>query len=333
MLAPVHTIVGWRNPELNATQRNTISIPYTSRDFPSGILPDQENLQTTWSELIWAALTVGRPSTAYVFAHGEASFFEAMFRLSLVQMALEQDPLTGTLQRTDAFRSLDLTEKGAVSYFLGMAVCKLFASRLLNIAWLLHLDVFRDQLNPAILRGRSRPDLVGHDDNDEWHAFECKGRSSVPSEAVRRKAKEQAQRLVRVNSTKCVLHVAAISYFQRDALRFHWRDPEPKGAEALEPINVRLPENALRHYYAPALALAMVGEEIKLTDAQTDADVKVEIHDAIRALIQAGMWSDIRMRSRELRPDLEEAGFRPDGLKIVAGESWGWKREMTTPDV
>ena len=214
-----------------------------------------------------------------------------------------------------------------------MAVCKLFASRLLNIAWLLHLDVFREQLNAAILRGHSRPDLVGQDDNDEWHAFECKGRSSVPSAAVRRKAKEQAQRLVSVDSTKCSLHVGAISYFQREALRFHWRDPEPKATETLKPIDLKLPENSLRYYYAPALALANARDEIRLTDAHTDADVKVEIHEAIRELVLAGRWAATRMHTRELRPVLEEGGFRPDGLKVVAGESWGRKREPTRLDV
>ena len=108
-------------------------------------------------DLLWAARTVGRPNTAYVLAHGDASYHEALFRLSLVRMALEQRPFSGSLQRTDAFRSLDPTEKGAVSYFLGMVFCKLFASRFLHTMWLLHLDVFRDQLDSALLGGRSRP--------------------------------------------------------------------------------------------------------------------------------------------------------------------------------
>lgn len=47
-----------------------------------------------------------------------------------------------------------------MNYFLGMTFCKLFAAKLLNTPWLLHLDVFRPTLNP-VLSGRSRPDLVG----------------------------------------------------------------------------------------------------------------------------------------------------------------------------
>ena len=112
-----------------------------------------------------------------------------------------------------------------MSYFLGMAVCMLFADRILDTPWLLHLDVFKDQLDSKVVGGRSRPDLVGLKHSGEWQAFECKGRSSVPNADERRKAKEQAQRLTRVGSTDCVLHVGAISYFRQEKLEFHWRDP------------------------------------------------------------------------------------------------------------
>lgn len=97
-----------------------------------------------------------------------------------------------------------------------MAICKLFASRLLNTPWLLHLDVFRDQLNPATLGGRSRPDLVGQDASGAWHAFETKGRSSVPSSEDKLKAKSQAQRLVSVDGSACSLHIGSFAYFRGD---------------------------------------------------------------------------------------------------------------------
>ena len=304
--------------------RHPLSIPYTSQDFPSGTVAGSGHLQTGWDDLLWAALTVGRPSTAYVLAHGDSSYHEALFRLSLVRMALEQRPFSASLQRTDAFQSLDPTEKGAVSYFLGMAVCKLFATQFLHITWLLHLDVFRDQLDPALLRGRSRPDLVGQDDNGTWHAFECKGRSSAPNLEDRRKAKAQAQRLVRVDSSNCSLHVGAISYFRHDALEFHWRDPDPEPEETLEPIHVNLPKNAWSCYYEPVLALATG----RLTDARAAADITIEVHEAILELLRAGDWTAARSRARELRPELEAKHFRADGLKVVAGRSWRRKQRV-----
>ena len=300
----------------------TLRIPYTSRAFPNGVVTNNGHLQTDWGDLLWAAVTVGRPNTTYVFAHGDPSYHEALFRLSLVQMAVEQRPFSGALYRTEAFRSLDPTEKGAVSYFLGMTICKLFASTFLHTPWLLHLDVFRDQLDPALLGGRSRPDLVGQDHAQAWHAFECKGRSSVPSAEDRLKAKRQAQRLVSVDATPTLLHVGAMSYFRSDALEFYWVDPDPEDAEALEPLKVKLPEDAWRHYYAPALALATA----EPTEARTAADVNVEVHDTILDLLVAGDWAAARRRATELGPALQKGGFRADGLKVVAGKSWRRKR-------
>ena len=309
---------------MSGMHRGTLRIPYTSRDFPHGMVRSRGSLPTTWDDLLWAALTVGRPNTAYVFRHGDASYYEAVFRLSLVRMALEQQCLSESLFRTEAFRSLDPTEKGAVSYFLGMAVCKLFASRLLGTPWLLHLDVFRDQLDPALSLGRSRPDLVGQDGTGEWHAFESKGRSTVPTAEDKQKAKAQAQRLVCVNSTNCSLHVGAISYFWHDELKFHWRDPDPDVPETLKPIAVCLPKDAWRFYYEPALALVADkdAESVVLREARTAIDVEVGVHCEIRALLLEGAWAAARLRANELEDTLRDEGYQADGLRVVCGDSW-----------
>ena len=306
---------------MTVTHESALRIPYTSEAFPSGVVAGHGYLETDWDGLLWAALTVGRPNIAYVFSHGDPSYYEALFRLSLVRMAVEQRQFSRALYRTDAFRALDPTEKGAVSYFLGMAICKLFASIFLHTPWLLHLDVFRDQLAPTLLGGRSRPDLVGQDDAQAWHAFECKGRSSVPSAEDQAKAKRQAQRLVQVDGKDTALHVGAFTYFRGGALEFYWRDPYPEG---LEPLKVKLPEDAWRHYYAPALALATA-------DATEDRDavaVKVEVHDAILDLLLAGDWAAARMRAAKLGLAWQKRGFRGDGLTVVAGESWSAKRKQ-----
>ena len=174
------------------------------------------------------------------------------------------------------------------------------------------------ELDPAVLGGRSRPDLVGQDDEGAWHAFECKGRSSVPNAEDQRKAKTQAQRLVRVGSTACSLHVGAVSYFRQPVLEFHWRDPDPEDTEKLTPIEVSLPEDAWCYYYAPALACATG----RLADGRENTDIKVEVHKTVLELLLAGKWAAAQLRARELGGALEEDGFRADGLRVVAGESW-----------
>lgn len=300
----------------------SLAIPYTSLRFPSSCGVGSGTLRFSWNDLLWAAITIGRPNTAYVFEHGDASIHEALFRLSLVRMALEQVPFSNRLHRTDAFRALDPTEKGAISYFLGMAVCKLFASRLLSTPWLLHLDVFRDHLNPATLSGRSRPDLVGQDASGAWHAFETKGRSSVPSSNDKRKAKAQAQRLVSVDGSACSLHIGSFTFFRGDEMEFYWRDPEPEEPEKLEPIEIRVADEDWENYYAPALALASAtGSDIRSSQVR-GIDLKVEIHPKVRVLLLEGQWAAAQSLATEVRQQLEAEGFQPDGLRVVVGDSW-----------
>ncbi|MGO4840967.1 hypothetical protein AB4144_52810, partial [Rhizobiaceae sp. 2RAB30] len=73
--------------------RTKLYIDYVTDRFPSSYaIKRSDYLEVTWEDLLWSALTIGRPNTAYVFAHGEASYFEAAFRISLVRMALHQQP-------------------------------------------------------------------------------------------------------------------------------------------------------------------------------------------------------------------------------------------------
>ena len=295
----------------------SLMIPYDSQDFPSAYGIGSGNLTTSWDDLLWAGLTVGRPNTAYVFQHGEASFYEALFRLSLIRMTVEQDHF-GELRRADAFAALDPTEKGAVSYFLGMTLCKLFAYKLLDAPWLLHLDVFRDSLKPALL-GRSRPDLVGLDASGRWHAFESKGRSGSPSHHDIANAKSQARRLIAVSGTPCSLQIGTFAYFRSDALRFYWCDPEPKGAER---IDIPSPDQEWRYYYKPALSLASGMEVSSISVTGDSAQVYVEIHSEIHELLLRGHWLEAHELAKRLWEQLEKQGFRPDGLRVSVSDSW-----------
>jgi len=210
-----------------------------------------------------------------------------------------------------------------VSYFLGMVLCKLFAARRLQTPWLLHLDVFRDQLNPVTL-GRSRPDLVGEDIAGNWHAFESKGRSSAPSSADKAKAKAQAERLVTVGGTNCSLHVGSFAYFRSDVLEFYWRDPEPGSKEAIE---LPKPDREWRFYFEPAFRLADELDSPPLAAEREMADVKLEIHPEISDLLRQGEWLRARRRAQELREAFALEDYQPDGLRVTAGDSWAKRFE------
>jgi hypothetical protein len=304
-----------------------LRIPYLTEDFPTGTVANgYAALSVTWDDILWAAVTVGRPNRHYVFRHGAASMYEALFRWSLVRMALEQSgPRGSRLRRTTAAKTLDPTEKGAVNYFLGMMFCKLFATNRLNTPWLLHLDVFRPRLNP-VLTGRSRPDLVGRVQGlAQWHAFECKGRVSPPDATAKSKAKAQAQRLVSVNGTPCTLHVGALTYFRGDSLHFYWRDPPAENGKS---VDVPMSGDAWRHYYEPVLdvvrtsnAYAPGRDQNTLVPIEC-ADVSVGVHPTIAKYLANRQWERAQQAAIEAAASIEGEGYQPDGLKVVAGESW-----------
>jgi hypothetical protein len=303
-------------------------VPYESEHFPPRATPNGTGeLNVSWGEILWAAMTVGRPNRAHAFQHGMASLYEAMFRVSLVRMALEQSsPFAYRLRRTDAFRTLDPTEKGAVSYFLGMTFCKLFATKLLNAPWLLHLDVYRPRLN-AVLTGRSRPDLIGQEvGNGPWHAFESKGRASPPDNTVKTKAKSQANRVVSVSGSPCQLHVGSVTYFRNEVLHFYWCDPAPEVGPA---VRVDLQDADWRHYYLPVTKLynaVRTGARQPDTDPDTvrveEADISISLHASVSAHVLEGRWRQALAAANEARTQLQADDYRPDGIKVVAGDSW-----------
>ena len=303
-------------------------IPYVADSFPAGTVANgSHELNFTWGDLLWAALTVGRPNRQYVFRHGLASTYEALFRLSMVRMALEQSgPGAFRLRRTSAAKTLDPTEKGAVNYFIGMAVCKLFASKLLGTHWVLHLDVFRPLLNP-VLSGRSRPDLVGNEaGTTKWHAFECKGRISAPNTKAKTSAKAQAQRLVSVNGVPCTLHVGAITHLRGEVLHFYWRDPQPDSREG---IDVPYSPTALQHHYGSTVELLEAmsprawmqpgQESVAVVEA---CDARVGVHPIVARLLGEKRWGDAQHAALENAETLASAGYQPDGLKVEPGPSW-----------
>lgn len=295
----------------------TLRIEFTSQAFPASYTFRSGILETSWSEILWAAITLGRPSTYHVFRHGPSSFHEAIFRLALIRMAVEQD-WSLHLRRTDAFAALDPTEKGMVSYFLGMTLCKLFASKLLATPWLLHLDVFREHLNPAIL-GRSRPDLVGEDVSGRWHAFESKGRSAAPSRSDKSKAKFQALRLISIGNQNCSMNIGSFAFFSSDVLEFFWKDPDP---ETAMPIELPRPDGEWRYYYEPALSLATEFSSGPMASEAELADVEISIHPEIRQLLEGGRWSVAREIAKQNREALRLQGYQADGLKVSPGDSW-----------
>jgi hypothetical protein len=316
------------------------AIAYTSSDFPSANAKVAngtrwENFE--WSDLIWAAITVGRGGWFDVIQHGKPSAYEILFRACLLKTALQTPVSPQRFMWTSVYRNLDPSEKGAISYFIGLTMCKMFAERFLDVPWLLHLDVYRAQLNPILLRGRSRPDLVGQSVRGEWVVFESKGRTNGPSDADKLKAKVQARRLTHIKGQQIAYGVALFSSFYGGELMVHWQDPEPgsDSGEAQEPFSLNVERGEfLKRYYRPILDFVGVG---RLREhLQTERPIKVEEADfslgfeprVLNALLAEDydlVYRILTNRDSAFSKETLSRGlsFKQDGIAISAGESWG----------
>lgn len=309
-----------------------VMIPYQSEGFPVNTVKCGNGrgcLVVTLGDILLSAITIGRPNYLHVFKHGESSVYEAIFRWSLIKMALRTTNTRSFICLTNAAMDLDPTEKGMVNYFLGMTLCKLFSSRFLNTPWVLYHHVFRRLLNLEFI-GRSRPDLVGVRAN-KLYVFECKGRTIPPANSLKNDAKQQVRR-VSVNGIAFSLHVVAITYFFEDVINFYWCDPPPPD-DTNDHADLHIPGDVWENYYGIVADLITPGEGRELTvpiergraDGHWYArieqcDLTVVVHRLVADHLVSRDWG--QARSVALNEDLTEGGFHADGLQVRAGDSW-----------
>ena len=203
-------------------------------------------LYVSWEQIVHAAITVGRRGWRDVFRHGQHSLFEMFYRSCMIYANL-QSSHSNHIVKTSAYRSLDPSEKSAISYFLGLTFTKLMATIFFGIPWLLHLDVYKNQL--SILTRRRRPDLVGQDSWGGWSVFEAKGRTNGKDPDVVARAKAQTRGLRRIGSYYPIRRVASIIHFPRQSLRVYMEDPDDTDENA---VDLNISEDQFHHdYYRP----------------------------------------------------------------------------------
>lgn len=209
-----------------------MEIRYTSQNFSphlGNLFQGVNQLDFTVQELMWSAITVGRANFIDVLQHGVYSEYEILYRASILFANLALDG--NNLIKSSAYDHLDPSEKSAVSYFLGLTFSKLLSNRLLNIPWLLHIDVYRDQFERngqayGFGSSRVRPDLIGMDNRRRWVVMEAKGRTNRMENGVLTRAKNQTRNLRRIGIDYPNLRVALVSHFNNGRLVVDWADPE-----------------------------------------------------------------------------------------------------------
>lgn len=235
-------------------------IPYTPQLFPSHMGPRLQAPATVdcqWSDILRAAITVGRRNARAVFQHGMHSVFEANYRAYMVKANLTEDQ-DARLVRTQAYRDLDRSEKGAVSYFLSMGLIKLLCEHFFSVPWLVHLDNFDGALDPPLARG-SRPDLIGQDSNDDWIVVEVKGRSNAMDSQLLDDGKNQCRMIRLIEGQHPSLRLVGGLYFESHRVQTVLRDPKDSDRKAADLKIDRT--TLLREYYAPIAEAVTRGED------------------------------------------------------------------------
>lgn len=258
---------------------------------------------------------------------------------------------------TDRFNKMDDSEKRGLTYHLGITMSVAWARQVLGIPWLLHLNVYEQQLNINLQPGRSRPDLVGLHPDGSWVVFESKGRSSAPSVQAEGKAKTQSQRVTDIGGIPPVSCFALFAYFYRDpsaigkkkpsVVHLRINDPEPGGQGEPIELPALTHERLFQWYYQPWLQLLRQLQPVAGSDEAKappvnstptprpspliwyelpDLDIRIGILAELLGALQQERYRAVPgvIQQVTLREGLTEQypDWGGDGLIIEPGESW-----------
>ncbi len=130
---------------------------------------------------------------------------------------------------SDTYGSLDGSEKGAATYWYGMALAKIVAETELGIPWLAHVDQMRVSGALTITSGSNeRGDLVGRDGQARWHVVEAKGRSSPFPGSLVANAKSQSARVTKIDGHSPATTSACIASLFTQPISVLLDDPPPQ---------------------------------------------------------------------------------------------------------
>lgn len=239
-------------------------------------------LTLSWNDIVRAAITTGYPNLASAtMPAGFNRTWAVLYRASIVLAYLEA-PGGSRILRSDDYNRADRSEKGSISYYLGLFAAKLGAEMLLNTPWLWHYDTYY-HLAHGVGPISRRPDLIGRTMAGEWIVVEAKGRTNGWTDRLMASAKSQARTIDRIVHPGGAIdpidaNVASVSFFDGEGWSLLMEDPKPKPG----PLRLGAPvEDLYRAYYRPLIAYvtsALEGDTAT-TVVIDDKEFKV-VHDA-----------------------------------------------------
>jgi len=286
-----------------------LKIIYSATSFPTTIygkkLEGRHIVSTDWHEIIWSAITVGKRNATEINKHGKYSTYEIISRAMLIWATLRSSE--GYLEKSSVYQDMDPTEKGFVSFSLGMTMSKLLASKLLNVHWLEHVANINTSITTRI-KTKSRPDLIGLNARKEFVIVEAKGRSNGFNSEAQGKAKTQTTVINRINNIQPVLRVASQSYFE-EKLEVFIEDPEEINQDAMDV------ETNLNHYFENYYGI-FYNLDNENQELLKSMGIEISLSDKLYTAIRNNSFDDLDIENNESYFD--ESGFKcfPDGINI-----------------
>ncbi len=311
-----------------------MQIPYTALNFPapsSANLVGRNAITASWIDIVWSAVTAGKPGASHLLAHRWHSLADLVVRSHTIYANLRQN--NQNVERSTLYDSLDPTEKGATSYFLGMVMAKLFAAKLFDTAWLFHVSqASAGGAAMSFKRGsRLQPDLIGLNRAGDWIVVEAKGRTNAFDANAIKKAKQQTSMIRTINGVRPHLQVALQAYFINNLLSVHIEDPSDATSDALE---IKLDVNAaLSRYYAVAMAMTTKAATLEtvqnrkyVTRFDEDSGITIGLESSIQESVSAGKFEQVRaFQSKSILGVIEldaHSAAYPDGLFVRLDDRW-----------
>jgi hypothetical protein len=173
------------------------------------------------------------------------------------------------------YASLDLSDKILKSYHIGMGVSKIVAERVLKIPYLQHVDSLVQQGVITLTAGTNeRGDMVGLDKQRNWHVMEAKGRTSVPSNADKLKAKTQAQRITSISGITPATKSYCITHINDTFSEIFLNDPDDK---PVKPTELKIATNDFIKIYYDKIFKEIYGQKNNMVLSFTELNIEFSL--------------------------------------------------------
>lgn len=316
------------------TLTDTFTLSIEASDFPAGSPRNgTHTLTLTWADLVSAAVTVGK-YPAFYLQQRQWHSLELQYKALSLNAFYTIDTTDGTVVHTDEHQYLDASEKAALAFQFGMAMCQLYARHVLGVPWMMHVSRVTTHGNVLGFIGDDRPDLYGLDAAHCWTVAEAKGRIS-PDQRLIDKMQRQKLAVATVNGRPPVVSVASVTRLRSTGFDLRVVDP-PAPANGLAPEFNEA--DWIMDYYAPVLSVLgdqprRPGEDLVATEVPLlgwslalPEDLHGILHERSRQDLPPAAGADRPARERERRRQADEAfvadvsgALEPasDGVRII----------------